>query len=191
VHGGAVKSWDGAGMTDAPGPPASQPYAISWGPRGLLGFNWLPDSGGGTTFPFRLLDTGQPGGSLLAASHVLPVVRQDGLYFSGDAILSQAGDLVVVSEMDPHSGRTVIGEYSAATGALVRLLWPVGGGRDGGPPAIIVWSNRRGSVLAGYAPVPEHPRGAMTCGVIAGNHFTPIPGCPAEGSSGGWEPIAF
>jgi hypothetical protein len=87
-------------------------------------------------------------------------------------------------------GLTEFGEYSAATGALVRLLWPVVQGR-GFWPAIVLWANGSGTVLAVYTAVPKGSSPAGTCGVIRGSRFTPIPGCPLASTNAWWAPMTF
>jgi hypothetical protein len=165
-----------------------QPYAISWGHGGQLGFSWPAPRGRG--MEVRILDTGTAGGNLVADSRAVALREPHGLFYgSGDAMLSPAGDLVVVPTAGQH-GLTEFGEYSAATGALVRLLWPVVQGR-GFWPAIVLWANGSGTVLAVYTAVPKGSSPAGTCGVIRGSRFTPIPGCPLASTNAWWAPMTF
>lgn len=166
-----------------------QPYAISWGQGGDLLFSWPAPRGRG--MEVRILDTGTAGGSLVADSRAVTLREPTGMFYgNGDAMLSPGGDLVLVPTADKH-GLTEFGEYSAATGALVRLLWPVVQGW-GFWPAIVLWANGSGTVLAVYTAVPKGSSPLATCGVIRGRHLTPIPGCPlASSTHAWWAPMTF
>jgi hypothetical protein len=182
----AMKLWQSSGINYVV-VDTYQPYAISWGQGGQLGFSWPAPHGRG--MEVRILDTSTAGGNLVADSRAVALREPHGLlYGNGDAMLSPAGDLVVVPTVDPH-GLTEFGEYSAATGTLIRLLHPVAQGRSFWP-AVVLWTNSLGTLLAAYTPSPKGGSRATTCGVIQGRRFTLIPGCPTT-NNGWWAPMTF
>jgi hypothetical protein len=198
LAGKVLRSWHSRGMINANW--WYSPDSMSWARTGVLAINW--------TFyrldqPMRsyggvwLLNTGSPSGSLVAQSRRVVQQRRSG-YFPGDGVLSASGETIAVPMVKQITGTTTLhgrkvyvfsrkGEIqvvSAATGQLIRTLWPVDFGGKDAPVyvtsgEIVMWTNAAGSVMVVEAPLARgRSDGQEGIGVLSGKRFTPIPGAP-------------
>ena len=178
VSGGPARTWSATdGTTGGPFAIGSLSWAAS---QRTLAFNWGP----GQTQSARLLNLGNAGGSLLAASR--PAVTLANTANMGQT-LYQCGSLILVpdgSEFVCASGEitkiakdgiitytTGFPEFSAATGHLTRIVghWHPNQWHE---PLVVdlLWSGASGRVLIGVI----HAGGRNWVGVISGNKFTPL-----------------
>jgi hypothetical protein len=187
LDSGAVKIWRAStgnfGFGDQPR------LELSWGPGGILAFNWW----GQITCPelcresadsgVRLLNTRAGGTSLIGDSRL--VVRgSSGKFVADDGVLTADGQKIVTCwQVDlgpyrPHEITFEFGEYSAATGRQIRILWRAANGES------LEWANSSGSVLVVQAPIISGRKSGDrdvrdVFGVLSGHRFVPIPGAPA------------
>jgi hypothetical protein len=178
VSGGPARTWSATDGT------SGGPFALgllSWAAsQRTLAFNWGP----GQTLSVRLLNLGNAGGSLLAASR--PAVTLANTANMGQT-LYQCGSLILVpngSEFVCASGEitkiakdgiitytTGFPEFSAATGHLTRILGHWHPNQWHEPEVIdLLWSDASGRVLIGAI----RAGGRNWVGVISGNKFTPL-----------------
>ena len=176
-----VRTWTGPGSLMATG------QAFGWGQDGALAF-WY--SGRPASSGVRILNTHASSRDLLKASRraIAMSYLPGGFQARPYCVLSGNGATIatVISNAivrRPRAGVTEIAEFSAATGARVRLL-PRPGQYDE-----VMWSNESGDVLIGTAPI--HPGRTAdpndyAVGVLTGSRFAPIP----RGSAP-WLAVAF
>jgi hypothetical protein len=188
LDSGAVKIWRAStgnlGFGDQPR------LELSWGPGGILAFNWSglitcnqercresADSG------IRLLNTRAGGTSLIGDSRLV-VHGSSGKFVANDGVLTADGQKIVTCwEVDPgpfrpHEITFEFGEYSAATGRQIGILWRAATGES------LEWANSSGSVLVVQAPIISGRNSGDrdvrdVFGVLSGHRFVPIPGAPA------------
>jgi hypothetical protein len=159
---------------------------MSWGASTLV---YGLDGSATNPTSFRTLNTNAASGSLLRASrlavsgkHLLDLGFSWGSYpvVSGDGKTIVAG-LMPGGNLPPGAVQpTEFAEYSAATGKLIRYLWPTAHDTES-----VLWSNFSGSVLVVLAPVHRYSPGAPQLGVLSGGRFVPIPHVP----DGSWESL--
>jgi hypothetical protein len=146
---GAVKVWTTSGVVDQ----SSGEQGLSWGPHGILAFDWNRSA---TTDPadegIWLLNTNAPAGSLMRASQLAARQAQpDGFVLQGAFSLIDNGTAVVsVAEraLSTHGG--VHSEYevlSTSTGQVIRAFLP-----SAYYDEALWWASPAGNVLAGYLP---------------------------------------
>jgi hypothetical protein len=202
VATGAVRTWSmtgprAAGASFGDGG-ASGPDALSWRPGGhTLAFDWTGPVPGGSSSSagLRLLDTSQPGGSLLADSHAvftLSRASDGGFYCTDVLVLSPDGTTVSCAGSDspnvrtgtpvrrpiPPNGTQVtvspgsvtygFGEFSVATGKLVTVLDPTVDPSAAAVSQQLYWTD--GSALIGTLDGPVF--------VFAGGQARTIPWAP-------------
>jgi hypothetical protein len=182
LQSGAVKTWQDPGTIGYNG---NDYLSLSWGRAGILAVNWIGES---AQDGLRLLNTRTARGSLLADSRLAVGENHPHSYtFNWDAIISPDGCTIIAPMwrlLKQTPGQPIrrpaidaeFQEFSAATGKLTRILWPVHW-----PDESVSWSNPSGSVLL----VEAQPRSGkdsgtkIVPGVLSGDHFTPLPGAPA------------
>jgi WD40 repeat protein len=135
----------------------------------------------------RLLDTTAPGTSLRQARLVLnfgptPSVQVGAGPQGPDSMITPDGSQIVASTADvsgePARTQLTVSEFSAATGARTAVLDPVTLGGNSVLYRAVLWSSPDGSTLitvgvpAGGVPADN----VLPIGVVAGGHFTPLPG---------------
>jgi hypothetical protein len=146
--------------------------------------------GGGWTFQLRLLDTATPGGSLLAASTLIPIPGgQLGGHpvpphlpfrIPGIPIITGDGTKLVTPTFrnapPPKAFDFMISELSVRTGKPVQMLYRVRTGFEGDSPAVY-WVNNTGTAMIAVRPPPgQSPKVAGTVfGVQTPTTFTPLP----------------
>jgi hypothetical protein len=178
VSGGPARTWSAKGGT------TGGRFAIgllSWAAnQRTLAFNWGP----GQTRSARLLNLGNAGGSLLAASRPAVTLANTAnmgqtLYQCGSLILvpngsefvCASGEITKIAKDGITTYTTGFPEFSAATGHLTRIVghWHPNQWHE---PEIIdlLWSDASGRVLIGVI----HAGGRNWVGVISGNKFTPL-----------------
>jgi hypothetical protein len=178
VSGGPARIW--SAIDDTSGGPFALGL-LSWAAnQRTLAFNWGP----GQTRSTWLLNLGNAGGSLLAASRLAVTLANTAnmgqtLYQCGSLILVPDGsELVCVSNEITKITKdgityttTGFPEFSAATGRLTRILGHWHPNQSHEPEAIdLLWSDASGRVLIGAI----HAGGRNWVGVISGNKFTPL-----------------
>jgi hypothetical protein len=154
---------------------------LSWAAsQRTLAFNWGP----GQTLSARLLNLGNAGGSLLAASRPAVTLANTAnmgqtLYQCGSLILTLdgselvcvSGEITKIAKDGTTTYTTGFPEFSAATGHLTRILGHWHPNQWHEPLAVeLLWSDASGRVLIGAI----HAGGRNWVGVISGNKFTPL-----------------
>jgi hypothetical protein len=173
---GAVKVWSAPGFVD----PLGVGNGLSWGPGGILAFEWSRRSvpGRSASEGIRLLNTDSPAGSLLDASRLaVRGVQPDGQLLQGTlALIDHGAEVVSVVEGRPlHSG--VVSEFyvfSTRTGRALRAFLPSTRMEDD-----LLWGNPAGTVIVGNMPRPDGWQGPLEW--ISPSRQIPIRGLPADG----------
>ena len=179
VHSGAARTWSATGSGTIGGRFAAR--SLSWAAsQRTLAFNWSI----GQTATVRLLDTGNGGGSLLAASQpavMLAATTEPGrmpyrcLYDmlitpNGSAIVCPSSEIRNAGKNGTITYSTGFPEFSVTTGSLIRIMghWP----QKADDPYVydLLWSDASGQVLIGAI----HSAGRDWVGVISGTRFTPL-----------------
>ena len=178
VSGGPARTWSATGGTTG-GPFALR--SLSWAAsQRTLAFNWWA----GQTQSVRLLNLGNAGGSLLAASRPAVTLANTAnmgqtLYQCGSLILTPdgselvcaSGEITKIAKDGIITYTTGFPEFSAATGRVTRILghWHPNQWHE---PLVVelLWSDASGRVLIGVI----HAGGRNWVGVISGNKFTPL-----------------
>jgi hypothetical protein len=193
--GAVLATWTAPGSWDNPfGPGVGN---LQWAGDNALAFRWTPASGsvsgqaGGMVQGARMLDIGQPGRNLLAASTLfcIPPMPLQGFdveaYFApnGTRYLAMVtspvaiGDRPACSPAVEATSHLKLEEFSTATDRALGLVRQPDGIFGG------FWSNRSGSVLVTYG--SRGPRvGRRTwplVGVLSKGVFTPLPGARRAG----------
>jgi hypothetical protein len=189
---GAVRTWSANGTIQSG---LNDDGSLSWtADEQTLAFVWYDSQGAQVV---RLLNVRTGGGSLLADSRQVasPVNQgpdagtpgpasgpqptcQEGSVITADGTTIVCGAIreIDVSVRLPGNGglrrgaETEFREYSAATGAVTRILGRWTFGNVGVLAADVLWSNASGSLLIGVIP----DAGPGRVGVIRGNEFTPL-----------------
>jgi WD40-like Beta Propeller Repeat len=169
--------------------PIGQP--LSWAADGrTLAFQLGPRQG---TIAVRLLDTATPGGSLRSSKLAVEwnhggVTGPRGVVIAGasnapanslasfNTLITPDGTKIVCVTTTP-SVTGQISEFSLRAGQFVRLPGTQPGSSAGLATQDVLWTNSSGSTLIVQA---------ATTGVLAANHFTPIPGAPPNTLSIAW-----
>jgi hypothetical protein len=164
----------------------SQPLSWAADNRTLAFQQWT-----GPHLSIRLLDTAISGSSLGSARRVVPSVLSSNLDDS-NSLLTPDGSTIIYSQKSvslPSREKLEFDEFSARTGKLLRTLDPwwfdIGLGRGGVPYQQVLWTSASGRTLIVISPPGTSPAGHWVrpvrpvIGVLAGNHFTAIPGSPA------------
>jgi len=179
VHSGSARTWSATGSGTIGGrfPARSLSWAAS---QRTLAFNWSIHQ----TETVRLLDIGNSGGSLLAASQptvMLAATTEPGripyrclddmlITPNGSAIVCPGGEIRNAGKNGTITYSTGFPEFSVTTGSLIRITghWP----QKGDDPYVydLIWSDASGRVLIGAI----HSAGRDWVGVISGNRFTPL-----------------
>jgi len=178
VDGGAARTWSATGGTIG-GRFAAR--SLSWpASQRTLAFNWST----GQTGTVRLLDLGNGGGSLLAASHPavmlaattrlgrIPYQCLDDMLITpdGSAIVCPSSKIRNTGKNGTITYSTGFPEFSVTTRSLIRIMghWP----QQQDDPYVydLLWSDASGQVLIGAI----HSAGRDWVGVISGNRFTPL-----------------
>jgi WD40 repeat protein len=135
----------------------------------------------------RLLDTTAPGSSLRQARLVLnfgpaPFTQVAAGPLGPDSMITPDGSRIVASTADvsgqPARTQLTVSEFSAATGARTAVLDPVTLAGNSVLYRAVLWSSPDGSTLitvgvpAGGVPADD----VLPIGVLAGGHFTALPG---------------
>lgn len=179
VHGGPARTWSATGSGTIGGRFAAR--ALSWpASQRTLAFNWSINQ----TETVRLLDIGNGGGSLLAASQpavMLAATTEPGrmpyrclddmlITPNGSAIVCPAGNIRNAGKNGTITYSTGFPEFSVTTRSLIRITghWP----QQQNDPYVydLLWSSASGQVLIGAI----HSAGRDWIGVISGNRFTPL-----------------
>ncbi|MGH3180205.1 MAG: hypothetical protein ACRDPF_40815, partial [Streptosporangiaceae bacterium] len=178
VSGGPARTWSATDDT------SGDPFALgllSWAAnQRTLAFNWGP----GQTRSARLLNLGNAGGSLLAASRLAVTLANTAnmgqtLYQCGSLVLTPdgselvcaSGDITKIAKDGIITYTTGFPEFSAATGHLTRVMGHWDPNQSHEPEVIdLLWSNASGRVLIGVI----HAGGRNWVGMISGNNFTPL-----------------
>jgi hypothetical protein len=90
-------------------------------------------------------------------------------------VIANQGSAGLARELPPGGVHAEFAEYSAASGKLIRYLWPTVHDTES-----VLWSNFSGSVLVVVAPVHRYSPGATRLGVLSGGRFVPLPHAPDE-----------
>jgi len=179
VHSGSARTWSATGSGTIGGrfPARSLSWAAS---QRTLAFNWSIHQ----TETVRLLDIGNSGGSLLAASQptvMLAATTEPGripyrclddmlITPNGSAIVCPGGEIRNAGKNGTITYSTGFPEFSVTTGSLIRITghWP----QKGDDPYVydLIWSDASGQVLIGAIT----SAGRDWVGVISGNRFTPL-----------------
>jgi hypothetical protein len=178
VSGGPARTWSATDDT------TGSPFAtglLSWAAnQRTLAFNWGP----GQTRSARLLNLGNAGGSLLAASRPAVTLANTAnmgqtLYQCGSLILVPngsefvcvSGEITKIAKDGITTYTTGFPEFSAATGHLTRIVGHWHPNQWHEPEVIdLLWSDASGRVLIGAI----RAGGRNWVGVISGNRFTPL-----------------
>jgi len=196
LNSGAVKTWESAPQSKSAGQVG--PTAMSFARNGMLAFNQPAIDDNAIGSGLWLLNTNAPGGSLLAHSRLVVYAQPEvgvspgsapvaGRWnWAGDGILTPDGKTVVAPVLKHPGGRgAALGEFSASTGKLVRVLWQHSV-RDTVyfvPDNAVAWTNPSGSVLIVASPAALGKKAARSVyGVLRGHRFTPIPGTQSQGT---------
>ncbi len=178
VLGAVARTWSATGGTIGL-PDAAR--SLSWpASQRTLAFNWSV----GKTASVRLLDTGNDGGSLLAASHPVVTLAKaaepgQALYQcleemiitpDGSAIVCPSTTITDTAKNGIIKRSTGFPEFSVTTGRPIRILgdWA----QEKTEPSVfaLLWSGASGQVLIGMI----HSAGRDWAGVISGDMFTPL-----------------
>jgi len=179
VQSGSARIWSATGSGTIGGrfPARSLSWAAS---QRTLAFNWSIHQ----TETVRLLDIGNSGGSLLAASQpavMLAATTEPGripyrclddmlITPNGSAIVCPGGKIRNAGKNGTTTYSTGFPEFSVTTGSLIRITgyWP----QKGDDPYVydLIWSDASGQVLIGAIT----SAGRDWVGVISGNRFTPL-----------------
>jgi len=179
VHSGSARTWSATGSGTIGGRFAAR--SLSWvASQRTLAFNWSIHQ----TETVRLLDIGDGGGSLLAASQpAVMLAATTGLgrvpyQCLDDMLITPNGSAIVCpSSKMRNAGKngtitysTGFPEFSVTTRSLIRIVghWP----QQQDDPYVydLLWSDASGRVLIGAI----HSAGRDWVGVISGNRFTPL-----------------
>jgi hypothetical protein len=158
---GAAKVWRQPSVAPA--------YRLSWGPDGMLAYNW-DDS---PRYGVWVLNTAAAGGGLIAHSRLAAAVPH-GWFFIDGALLTPNGRTVVAAMMraagNLHLHRTnfEFAEFSAATGKQTRVLMPSHSGESQ-----LVWASPSGTVLIVQTWATSGQ--GLVLDVLSGGRLTPIP----------------
>ena len=166
-----------AGTTGRPVAVTSLSWAAS---QRTLAFSWWV----GQIQNVRLLNLGNAGGSLLAASRPAVTLANTAnmgqtLYQCGSLILvpngsefvCASGEITKIAKDGITTYTTGFPEFSAATGRVTRILGHWHPNQWHEPEVIdLLWSDASGRVLIGAI----HAGGRNWVGVISGNKFTPL-----------------
>jgi hypothetical protein len=187
IRGRALRTWNCAGEITGWDTSGSlivgMPGGLSWGPGAALAVNIAKLTANDTyTGGTRLLDTGRPSGSLLAASRPAVAYAQPGGYLLVDMALSGNGAELATLLARHHDNKNVFefAVFAARTGRMLRH-WD----RTADLGADVLWASAAGTKLIAVAPAHPGARSAAL-GVMSGERFTPLRGAPSS-----WADIAF